>query len=102
MKPPTQASTCSGMPRACAIAPMASIGSMLPCGYSGAEPRIITVRLLISAGSCATSACSLSSSGSSRSFTPKYSAALNQATCAVVGTTISGFLTPRVARAKSR
>ncbi len=102
MKPPTQASTCIGMACCCAMAPIASIGSMLPCGYSGAEPSTITVLRLIIASSRDTSACSLSSSGSRRSLTPKYSLALNQATCAVVGTIISGRRTPRVARARSR
>ncbi len=102
MKPPTQASTCSGMPAFCAIAPIASIGSIVPCGYSGAEPRIITVLRLISPFSRFTSARRSRSSGSSRTFTPKYSLALNQATCAVVGSTISGAFTPRFARARSR
>ena len=37
-----------------------------------------------------------------RSFTPKYSEALNHATCALCGTIISGFVTRRVARARSR
>jgi hypothetical protein len=39
---------------------MASIGSMLPCGYSGVEPRIITVWRLIIASSLPTSARSCS------------------------------------------
>ncbi len=81
---------------------MAAIGSMVPCGYSGAEPSTITVLRLISRSSWLTSARSCASSASSRMRTPKYSEALNQATCAVRGSTISGLRTPRVARAMSR
>ena len=102
MKPPTQASTCSGMPRRCAMAPIASIGSMLPCGYSGAEPSTITVWRLISRSSLATSACSLLVQRQQAQLHAEVLAALNQATCAVAGTTISGLRTPRLARARSR
>eukprot|EP00965_Chrysotila_dentata_P063248 2095797-Pleurochrysis_carterae.AAC.1 len=34
-KPPRQQSTCSPMPQALAMAPSASIGSMVPVGYCG-------------------------------------------------------------------
>ncbi len=48
--PPMHASTWQLMSRSAATAAIASIGSITPCGYCGAEPTTSTVLSLIGVG----------------------------------------------------
>ena len=85
------ASTCIRTPRSSAAAAIGAIGSRTPCAYDGALATTSTVESSIAAAIAAGSARNVSgSTGTSILRSPNRCAALWNAACAVVGSTIDG------------
>ena len=78
------------MPRSSASADNASIGSITPCGYDGAEPTRSTVRSSIAAAMALASARMSAPTGTLTASTPRQCAALSNAAWAEVGRTMRG------------
>jgi hypothetical protein len=74
----------------------------MPCGNGGADPTSTTVFRVIAALVAWTSARRSGLTGTRIVFIPKYSAALSNAACAVVGAMISGSVMCCLSRARSR
>jgi hypothetical protein len=89
-------------PHSEASAARSGIGSITPCGYCGAESTMSTVFAVISAAIASTSARQSARTGTDRTSPPNECPALWNAACALLATTISGFVIPRSIRPRSR
>src|SRR5690606_20354019 len=101
-KAPRHASPWQWAPTEAASSAIAGIGSTTPCGYWGAAPTTSAVRSSTAAAIAATSAVQSSSTGVVVIGIPYMWAALWNAACAEMGTTIVPNSIPRSTRARWR
>ena len=100
--PPMHASTWQLASTVAASAAISGIGSTTPCGYCGAEPTTSTVFGPTAAAMASTSAVQSSRTGVVTTRMPNRWADLWNAAWALSARTISGAVTPRSMRPRSR